>query len=511
MIKKKYLDGDATREAILHVATQMGDRVGNTLGPGGRNYMTMGGITNDGVSILDEIRFDNEGHDAIADAFVEVAKRQDKDAGDATTTATVLATKLVSQVLADVSSIDLPFGKTVMEIKAQLEEELVTALAYLEDESSPVDDLEQLINVAKTAMEGHPSSQLIAQTVYAVGFNSNISLEDGFDNKVTSTMTPGVHYPLKIESAAMFTNVTRKEAIIEEPLVVVANHVFESFLELSPFFTSMVETKRQNKEKPQPLVVIAKQFSMPFTAQVTALSKKLGLPILLLTCQGLKDEEMMDMAEYTGGRYIDTHPKTGMKMTEYLYKDVGMAAKVIAGPKQTALVAGAGIATGQVSIRVAELTTLAETEQSPIYREELRRRAAGLDGGVATVYVDAKTAVDRYYLKKKVEDAVNSCKAALEFGTIAGGGTALLKVGLAMPDDSYLGRTLPEIYNRVQKNAGGKLNIDQAVVRDAFYANKCALENAVAVIKILVTLEGVIVDAEHSLVEDLGAKLGYEG
>lgn len=511
MVKKKYLDGDQTREAIILVAKEMGDRVGNTLGPGGRNYMTMGGITNDGVSILDEIRFADECHDAIADAFVEVARRQDKDAGDATSTATVLATTLAPLVLADVSSIEVPMGKTVMQIKSQLEEELATALGYLEDESAPCDDLEQLINVAKTAMEGHPSSQLIAETVHAVGYNSNISLEDGFNGEVTATTTPGIHYPLKIESAAMFTNVARKESVLDEPIIVVANHVFESYSELSPFFSGMIDEKRKNKEKPQPVVIIAKQFSVQFTASVTAIQKQIGLPILLLTCQGLKDEELMDLAEYTGGRYIDTHPKTGTKMTSYQYTDAGTAAKLIAGPKQTAIVAGRGITTGQVSIRVAELKKLAETEQSPLYREELLRRAAGLDGGVATVYVDARNAVDRYYLKKKVEDAVNSCKAALEFGTLPGGGTAFLTVAMHMDPYSYLAQVLPAIHERVQRNAGGDLDVDCTQVRDAFYANKCALENAVAVVKILVTMEGVIVDAEQSLVDDLGKKLGYEG
>jgi chaperonin GroEL len=309
----------------------------------------------------------------------------------------------------------------------------------------------------------------------------------------------------------MFTNVARKETVLDEPIIVVANHVFESYSELSPFLSGMIDEKKKNKEKPQPIVIIGKQFSISFTAAITNVTKTLGLPILLLTCQGLKDEELMDLAEYTGGRYIDTHPKTGVKMMSYQYADAGMAAKLIAGPKQTAIVAGAGIATGQVSIRVVELKKLAETEQSPLYREELLRRAAGLDGGVATVYVDARNAVDRYYLKKKVEDAVNSCKAALEFGTLPGGGVAFLTVSMHMDPHSYLAQVLPVIHERVQRNAGGNLDVDCTQVRDAFYANKCALENAVAVVKILVTMEGVIVDAEQSLVEDLGKKLGYEG
>jgi len=153
---------------------------------------------------------------------------------------------------------------------------------------------------------------------------------------------------------------------------------------------------------------------------------------------------------------------------------------------------------------------MAEKEQNPNERDLLRRRAAGLDGGVATLFVDAKTAVDRYYLKKKVEDAMNSAKGAMEHGTVAGGGLALLQVAAQLPSDSYLAQILPCIHERVQKNAGGDLPIDPAQVRDSFYTNKCAIENAVAVVKILCTCEGIISDVDRDLVSDLSKKLGYE-
>lgn len=509
MIKKIYADGsaindlDQTRPLVCRVAKQMGDRVGNTLGPGGRNYMTMQGITNDGVSILQEIRFEDEREDAIADAFEEVARRQDLDAGDGTTTATVFATSLTPLVLQDVPPIETPLGKSVMEIKKELEDELTQAIELLKTHQRPTLTLADLEKVAKTAMEGHPSSTLIANTVYEVGYQSNIALEEGFNEQITSTTTPGVHYPLKIETPAMFTNIARKEAEHQDTLVLVVNHVFEAYSDLSGFFTTMIAHKKATGEKPQPIVIIGKQFSIPFTSQVVGVTKQLGLPILLLSAQALKDEEFIDLAEFVGANYIDTHPKTGIKASSITYKDAGRAKKIIASPKQTAIMGGAGIESGRVSLRVAELNKLAETEQLPITREELKRRAAGLQGGVATIYVDAKTAVDRYYLKKKVEDAVNSCKSALEHGTVPGGGLAYLKVAEALPDGGYLKQILPVIHERVQRNAGGNLIIDEEEVRDAYYTDKSALENAVAVVKILVTMEGVIVDKEPDPYKDL--------
>lgn len=517
MIKKVFADGsapkdtDQTRNLINNVARQIGTRVGNTLGPGGRNYLTEGGITNDGVSILKEIQFEDERENALAAAYEEVALRQDQDAGDGTTTATLLATALTPLVLKDVSPIEMPgLGKTVMAIKAQLEDELTSALAYLEEEKTPVTSAEELTLVAKTAMENHTSSALIAETIFQIGYNSNTPLEDGFNGQVTTKVVPGIHMPLKIETPAMFTNTARKEAVHEDPIVIVMNHVFEAYSDLSNFFTTMIEAKKATKEKPQPIVIIGKGFSVPFTGQVVMVSKQLGLPILLLNAEGLKDEEFMDIAEFVNARYVDTHPKTGEKPNQVTYKDAGYAKKLIAGPAQTSIVGGAGIEAGRVSIRVEELTTLAETEQSPIQREELRRRAAGLQGGVATFYVDAKTAVDKYYLKKKAEDAVNSCKGALQYGTTSGGGTALKRVAEKLPEGSYLGQALKVIYDRVQQNAGGNLDINESLVRDSFWTNKCAIENAVAVLKILATLEGIIVDKDHDLTDDLARKLNLQ-
>jgi hypothetical protein len=291
----------------------------------------------------------------------------------------------------------------------------------------------------------------------------------------------------------------------------VVNHVFEAYSDLSVFFKELLEAKA----KVRPIVIIGKSFSVPFTAQVVAVSRKLGIQILLLNCNGLKDEELQDIAEFCDATYLDSHPKQNSIATPFKisYSDVGFVKKMVAGPAQTSFTGGQGIEKGRVSLRVEELKKLAETEQDTDKRELLKRRAAGLQSGVATFFVDAKTAVDRYYLKHKIQDAVNSCKAALEHGTVAGGGLALRSVAeklLAEDPSSYLGRALSSIYDRVQQNAGGNLQIDPTQVRDAFYTNKCAIENAVAVVKILVIMEGVIAEKDTDLVDDLATKLNLQ-
>jgi chaperonin GroEL len=477
------------------------------------------------------LRFDDERQDALADAFEECARRQDKDAGDGTTTATLMLCSGVPLALKDVSPIETPIpgAKTVMQIKEQLEEEAKVAVKMLEKHAIVPDEgdatLAALKLVAHTAMEGHECSDLIAETVFEVGHNSNTNLAEGFDETVKKEVTPGIEMPLKIQTPSMFTNPNRKEAMYENAIVVVANHVFESYSDLSNLMNTMMAHKKQHGEGPQPIVIVGKQFSIPFTSQIVAVTKQIGIPILLLDAGALKDEEFQDIAEYTNAQYFDTHPKEGNKMSDFGYSHCGRTKKIIAGPKQTSFIGGEGLTTtmalapdsdefvSRVEARIKDLKKLADDEQNPEYREELKRRAAGLGGGVATIYVDAKTAVDRYYLKKKVEDAVNSCKAVYEGGIVPGGGRALLEVanelrGTGKAD--YLPGMLESVYKRVQMNAGGELEIGEEVM-DAFWTNKCAIENATAVLKILVTTEGVIVDRERDLGDELNKLMGYEG
>ncbi|MBP6946236.1 MAG: hypothetical protein KBB46_03020, partial [Candidatus Pacebacteria bacterium] len=156
--KRLYADGsspkdtDQIRPMIKRVAAQIGSRIGNTLGPGGRNYMIPEGITNDGVSILKEIQFEDERENDIATVFDELARRQDEDAGDGTTTATTLGTTLTPIVLEDVLDIETPVPgmKTVMDIKRQLEGEAIEATNLLAQLVTPIVTKEELLKVAST-------------------------------------------------------------------------------------------------------------------------------------------------------------------------------------------------------------------------------------------------------------------------------------------------------------------------------------------------------------------------
>lgn len=511
---KKYAFGTQAREDITFVAEKIGDVLGKTLGPGGRNYFLPTGITNDGRTIIKEIDFATDGkpdecRDAVAAAFEETAARQDQDAGDGTTTAVVVATQLAQDIVEKIVDMDAPVpgAQSVMDLARQLEDECKRAVELLDEQSRPVESLEELERIAATSMEGHEAHKIVADSIWEGGKDAFTAIQEGFSGKVEKDVKPGIKYPLKVEAPYMYTN-SRKEAVYEDVPVLVANHVFEAYSELSNFM--MTKPKEQNIKG---LVIVAKQFSVPFVGSLAHIQRQTGFPFLLLS-GNLDQEHFEDIAAFVDAKAIDTHPKEGRKMSDVKFEDAGHAKMVIGGEDQSVFIGGRGLEAVQpegdtfvtrVESHAKMLEESAEREQNPELREALQRRASGMQGGIATLYVDAKTAVDKYYLRLKVEDAMNSCKAALDEGMVKGGGQALKDVADQM-EGTMLYSALLRPYQVIQRNAGGKFDIPENIV-DACLSQKMAVENAVAVVKTLISTEGIVAEKEKDLVEQLNAKL----
>jgi chaperonin GroEL len=505
MKRKQYKDGNERKEAIRTVAACISKYLGATLGPGGRDFQTPDGITNDGKKILGEIRFDDECEDNVALAFHEIANRTDQDAGDNTTTSVVLGTTLTLDLLGKLPDLETPIQgqKSVMDFTRELEEEKNKAVALLETKKVVVNTLEQLEQVAFTSMEDKEVAKVVADVIFKAGPNSFTALEEGFNGKIETSMQAGIELPLKIEGP------WDREVVFENVPVLVANHLFENYQEFSPFMASLVEFLNENKSAKFPaLVVIGKQFSIPFVQAVSRVNAMGHLKILCLSNSHLSDELFGDAAAFCDAQLIDTHPKTGNKITDVKFNQCGMVAKVVATPKGTVLFGGKGSTltdgvTTRVQERVMEITKQLDAEKDTTKREALQRRRAEFQGGKATIYVDAKTAAEKYYLKEKVKDCMNSCKGALESGMVRGGGLTLKEVAEELGADSLLYNALVEPYKRIQLNAGGKLEIGDDVW-DSLLGAKAGIENSVSVVKTLIRLEGIIADVPPSMVEELG-------
>ena len=515
MKRKEYLYGQDARNAITKVATVVGDTLGRTLGPAGRNFQIPQGITNDGKSILSHIRFPDECEDSVALAFHEVANRQDKDVGDGTTTAVVIATELVKNIIDKVPDLDVPISgqPSVMDLSRQLEEEKDKALALLEKKIIPVTTLEQLEQVAFTSMEDKEIAKQVAETIFKAGPNSFTALEEGFSRKIETNVQAGVEMPLNVAAPFMYNS--ERQAVYEGMIpVLVVNHLFEEYKELGQFMTTMMSAVKDQGVQFPALVIVAKQFSVPFVQAIARILQGSNgqVKILLLSNSYLSDELFEDLAAFCDAKYLDTHPKGGKKITDVVFKDCGVVTKIVATPKGAVFYGGKGTMlnpqaeTTRVQARILEIKHQLGEEKDTKKRAAFERRIAEFSGGKATIYVDAPTAAEKFYLKLKVEDCMNSCKSALEGGMVPGGGVALLNVAHELNHDmdlkSLLANAISAPFQRIQQNAGGTLEIGPEVM-DSYLCVKAGIENAVSVVKIVLSIEGVIVDAVPSMVESL--------
>lgn len=512
MIRKDYLFGNQAREAIKKTATLIGDTLGKTLGPAGRNYQTPAGITNDGRSILSHIRFADECEDNVALAFHEIANKTDGEGGDGTTTATVIGTALTLDLIDKVPDLDTPVPgqKSVMELSRELEIEKDKAIEILKGKIIPVETIEQLYAVARTSMEDEDIAKTIADTVFKAGKDSYTALEEGFSGGIETTIQPGIEVPVRLNYG---TDVT-----VQNVPVLVVNHTFEEYRELTPFMNSMITFMNENK-MPQgafeAIVIVAKRFSIPFIQRVAEVNMKSAIKIVCLSNDHLDDDLFEDVAAFTDAKYVDTHPRSGNKIIDVTFKNCGQADKVVATSKGAVFLGGNGteLQDGQNTTRVIARTILLQEqlakETDPKNRTALERRISEFQGGKTTIYVDAKTAAEKYYLKLKVQDCMNSCKTALEGGMVRGGGLTLKETAIQLGTDSLLYRALVAPYERIQQNAGGHLEIGEDVM-DSFLVAEAGVRNAVSVVKTVLTIEGLIADHPKNMVEDLGAVLTGE-
>lgn len=513
MIRKEYKYGQDAREAIYRVAHSIGDTLGKTLGPAGRNYQTPEGITNDGRSILSHIRFLDECEDNVALAFHEVANKTDSDVGDGTTTATVIATEIVKELIMKVPDLDAPIPgqESVMDLSRKLEEEKDKAIALLKAEVVPVETLEQLEGVAFTSMEDKDIAKVVAATIFEAGKDSHTSLEEGFTGKIETNIQAGIELPLQVAAPFMYTR--GREAVYEGTIpVMVANHLFEDYKEITNFLSSMLDFTKANQVNPPAIVIVGKQFSIPFVQAVSRVFNQTQgkINILLLSNSHFEDELFKDVAAFCDAKYVDTHPKGGGKITDVQFRDSGLVSKIVATPKGAVFYGGKGTQlnavkeTTRVQARLLEIREQLSKETDPKKRAIMERRMAEFQGGKATIYVDAATAAEKYYIKLKVQDCMNSCKAALEGGMIPGGGLTLSKVAAKLGEDSLLYKPLVAPFLRIQANAGQGLIVGPEVM-DSYLVAEAGIRNAVSVVKTVLTIEGVIADHPQSMVEELKA------
>lgn len=493
--KKIHLIDNEARQKMIAGLDRLANAVKLTLGPGGRNFASgvIGGsidISNDGVSLAKLIEGNDEFEDVGVRAVREAATKTNEKAGDGTTTAVVLTQAIVH---------GLGFGKDMLgknpvELSEQVKKESEIVVQKLTAMAVQVESREHLINIAKVSVENQELAELIGGAQWDVGPEGTVMAEEHNETADTVEFTYGVRIDNGLGAGVFMNDLKRQGLFLENAPIVITNNNFntaDQVRELNKLFKRMIA--RGDKC----VVLMGRAFDVTAIALCksnvdTYFSGKGGFPIYPINAPYENmDEAMEDLAAATGANYIDIH-KRDLKDVDL--HDVGLAAKVFVKRYE-------GIITGpakgidekideKVNKRIERIRGHITGSSSEFEKRKLEARLAQLSVGTAMIKVGAETEQERKYKKDKVDDAVNTVKAAMQEGVIPGGGQALMRVADEMPD-AVISRALRAPYKQILENAGDDFKIEEWV-QDPLKVVRTAFEKASSIARSLCTTEIVV-------------------
>jgi chaperonin GroEL len=449
-------DEDA-RRALERGMDQLANAVKITLGPKGRNVVLekkwgAPTITNDGVSIAKEIELEDPLEKVGAELVKEVAKKTDDVAGDGTTTATVLAQSIVKEGLRNVAA-----GANPMSIKRGIEKAVELAVEAIKNSAKEVDSKDDIAHVGAISAADPEIGEKIAEAVDKVGKDGVITVEESNTFGMELEFTEGMRFDKGYTSMYFITDPERMEAVFEEPYILIANSKVSAVKDLLPVLEKVMQTGK-------PIVVIAEDVEGEALATLVVNKVRGTFRSAAVKAPGFGDRRkamLQDIAILTGGQVISE--EVGLKLENATLDLLGTARKVVVTKDETTIVEGGG-KDEDIKGRINQIKSEIEKTDSDYDREKLQERLAKLSGGVAVIKVGAATEVELKEKKHRIEDAVQSTKAAVEEGIVAGGGVALLNAQTALDKvdlegDELTGativrRALEEPVKQIAHNAG---------------------------------------------------------
>ena len=404
-----------------------------TLGPRGRNVVLDKGyggptITNDGVSIAKEITLRDKFENMGAEIVKEVANKTNEQAGDGTTTATVLTQALVHEGLRQTT-----MGLNSMAVRHGMEHAAADVVEALRKMATQVSNSDEIKQVATISAESVEIGEKIAETIEKVGKDGVVTVEEGQTMGIETEYTEGMEFDKGFVSAYMVTNHERMEAEYKDAQILITDKKVSSVKDILPLLEKVAQAGRKE------LVIIADDVEGEALTTFVVNKLKGGFSVLAVKAPGFGDrkkEMLQDIAALTGGQVISD--ELGRKLESTELSDLGHADRVTSDKDKTIIVGGAGDKK-IIEDRVSALRKTLENTSSKYDKEKLEERIAKLSGGVAVLKVGAATETEMKYLKLKIEDAVNATKAALEEGIVPGGGTALSRAA-AIVEKELLGK-----------------------------------------------------------------------
>jgi chaperonin GroEL len=525
------------RRALEDGVDAVANAVKVTLGPKGR-YVVIDKkfgaptITNDGVSIAREIELEEPFSNQGAQLVREVATATNDVAGDGTTTATVLAQRIVRDGLKNVAA-----GANPLALKRGIEKSVDQVVDHIKKISTEISGKDQIARVAAISAADDEIGDVIADAIDRVGKDGVVNVEEGQTFGMDLEFTEGMQFDKGYISPYMVTDQDRMEAVLEDPYILIANQKIGSVRDILPVLEQVIQSGK-------PILLIAEDVEGETLATLVVNKLRGTFTGVAVKAPGFGDRRkrmLEDIAILTGGEVITE--EMGLKLENTQLSQLGRARRVVVAKDTTTIVDGAGDIEA-IKGRINQIKNEIENTDSDFDREKLQERLAKLAGGVAVVKVGAATETEMKEKKHRVEDALQATRAALEEGIVPGGGVALLRAQGAIKLDAFEGdertgaqivyRSLEEPVRQIADNAGlegsvvvndvrnakGKnqglnaetgeiVDLVAAGVIDPAMVTRSALQNAASIGKNILTTEAIV--AEMPEKEAAGAMPGGMG
>jgi chaperonin GroEL len=524
MAAKEVRFSDDARQRMFRGVNILANAVKATLGPKGRNAVlekSFGAptITKDGVSVAKEIELKDKFENMGAQMVKEVASNTSDEAGDGTTTATVLAQAIIREGLKAVAS-----GRNPMDIKRGIDKAVTAAIEELKKLSKPCKDSKAIAQVGTISANSDESiGKTIADAMEKVGKEGVITVEEGsgLDNELD--VVEGMQFDRGYLSPYFINNQANQTTELEKPYVLLVDKKISNIRELLPVLEAVAKSGR-------PLLVVAEDVEGEALATLVVNNIRGILKVAAVKAPGFGDRRkamLADIGVLTGGTVISD--EVGLSLEKASVNDLGEAKKIVVEKENTTIIDGHGKA-GDIKARVESIRQQIEEATSDYDKEKLQERVAKLSGGVAVIKVGAATEIEMKEKKARVEDALHATRAAVEEGVVPGGGVALIRAQKALDkleganEDQTVGiailrRSIEEPLRQIVENAGedaavilnkvrdGKGSygynaatgtfgdLIEAGILDPTKVTRLALQNSASVAGLLLTTEVMIAEA----------------
>ncbi|MFZ9305622.1 MAG: chaperonin GroEL, partial [Steroidobacteraceae bacterium] len=475
MAAKEVRFSDDARHRMVRGVNILANAVKATLGPKGRNAVlekSFGAptVTKDGVSVAKEIELKDKFENMGAQMVKEVASNTSDEAGDGTTTATVLAQAIIREGLKAVAS-----GRNPMDIKRGIDKAVITATEEIKKLAKPCKDNKAIAQVGTISANSDESiGKTIAQAMEKVGKEGVITVEEGSGLQNELDVVEGMQFDRGYLSPYFINQQANQTVELEKPFILLVDKKISNIREMLPVLEGVAKSGR-------PLLVIAEDVEGEALATLVVNNIRGILKVAAVKAPGFGDRRkamLQDIAILTGGTVISD--EVGLQLEKATLNDLGEAKKIVVEKENSTIIDGAGKA-GDIKARIESIRQQVEEATSDYDKEKLQERVAKLSGGVAVIKVGAATEIEMKEKKARVEDALHATRAAVEEGVVPGGGVALIRATKALEkleganEDQTVGirilaRSIEEPLRQIVENAGE----DAAVILNQVKAGKGA-------------------------------------